>query len=806
MTIAASTFAATTLQAKSLPLKVVVGDNRVLVFDEQAPIQGLITFQNIVLGQLLYATDSYTVEPGMLKSSRWNFREHCYELELRDDVVFHNGRKATAEDLEFSMTRGLFSKKYSWVRVFLSNIEGIQSITPGEKYRSKAVSGIQITGPRTLKVKLAEPNPAFLLSLGRATFALVPKEELQDDLYTWKRYPVGAGPYKVVAADQEQGTVSVIKVKADFKGPEQIEFRSNGAGANDDLVLVSADDSTPLKSTILPKATSITGIFFNFQNPLAKSIDFRTAIERLVKRQNLVDGVPEYGINNEILATHQYGRAGVSEKYSLDEARALLKKISAQLPNKIRIPVFNSGFGKKKYGRYLDALSREFSDAGLKVEFFDSSKKFFDDADREFPLRIMSPGADPADPLVIFNLFRNGSPFSKNAPSDDKTYEKLLKEASHADSLEVKTKAVKALSQYVYHQKFFVPLFERHPVIFYNSTRISSLGEQNGGLTFYFDKLELADAKKINSAQPSAKSWLLGAAALESLSRLTCSFRQAALSQVAPLHGQAPSNYLPWMDSFLDHKSTDLIAPHRLEGKLLIDKKIFSAIENVFEKDGNTLGFILPEEKSFRIFREIAKSQELIAQYRNGLDLFFSAGRYWETLFSTLCSFVVPIYSTRPSVRSGGVGFSTLRARGAIFLSPPSDLEHSHIELAINLSHELGHQSLMIYQGADPILEGDLNTPIYSVIRKTMRPAIWSFHAVVAIAFMVMFISDLMKNASLSNDEQAYLAERLDELRKSLAEGALTCKKLNFTPVGQRLFNECAHLAEQLTEVCGATA
>ena len=481
--------------AKTSPLKVVVGDKRVLVFDEQAPIQGLITFQNAVLGQLLYATDSYSVEPGMLKSARWDFQEQNYELELREDVVFHNGRKATAEDLEFSITRGLFSKKYSWVRVFLSNIQGINSISPGDVYKSKAVSGIQITGPRTIRVKLSHPNPAFLLSLGRATFALVPKEELHSDLYTWKRHPIGAGPYKVTSVNKPRGTVLIEKVRSGLKGPDQIEFDSDGANSDEDLVIVGIDSRPMMKAQVLPKATSVTGIFFNFDHPLSNKIEFRSAIEKLVRRNPLVSGISEYAVNSEILATHQYGRFGVTEQSSIDEAKNLLGKISAHLPKgKIKIPVFNSSYGNKKYGHYLEILANQFLEVGLNVEFFDSPKKFFDASDKDFPLRIQSPGADPADPLVIFNLFKNGSPFSKHAPIGDKKYEKLLMNAADAESLDVKAQAVKALSQYVYDQKYFVPLFERRPVISFDPKRISSLGEQNGGLTFFFDRLEFTNA------------------------------------------------------------------------------------------------------------------------------------------------------------------------------------------------------------------------------------------------------------------------------------------------------------------------
>src|SRR5690606_27268990 len=110
---------------------------------------------------------------------------------------------------------------------------------------------------------------------------------------------------------------------------------------------------------------------------------------------------------------------------------------------------------------------------------------------------------------------------------------------------------------------------------------------------------------------------------------------------------------------------------------------------------------------------------------------------------------------------AGGVGFSSIRSRGAIYLSVPKLEDFYYLELAINLSHELGHQALMIYQGADSILNGDLEFPVYSAIRKTNRPAIMAFHAVTALSYMVLFISDLLSNGLLNDQERLYLDKYL---------------------------------------------
>lgn len=290
--------------------------------------------------------------------------------------------------------------------------------------------------------------------------------------------------------------------------------------------------------------------------------------------------------------------------------------------------------------------------------------------------------------------------------------------------------------------------------------------------------------------------WILGAKAIPTLNNLTKSFRQAAVSQV--VNGGA---YLPWMDSYEDHRSSALFRPHELRNYLLVDQHILSLLESVFMREGNPLGLILPEENSFRINRDISDSVLESKRYNDGIELFLSAGSYWRDLFSTLCSFIVPIYSTRSSVRRGGVGFSSLRARGAIFLSLPNDEKYSRLNLAINLAHELGHQSLMIYQGADRILDSDLDAPLYSVIRKTQRPAINSFHGVVALAFMAKFIAEVLNAGSLSDEERKSSEQSFLEIRQDLGEAICKCSRLRFTKVGEKLFDECKEILIQVLKV-----
>ena len=116
--------------------------------------------------------ESWTVSPDGL----------VYEFVLRRGVKFHNGDTVSAEDVKFSFER----------------YKGAAAST----YRAR-VAAVEVVDPHRVRFRLKHPWPDFMTFYGTpATGAawVVPKtyvERVGDDGF--KKAPVGAGPYKVVA-------------------------------------------------------------------------------------------------------------------------------------------------------------------------------------------------------------------------------------------------------------------------------------------------------------------------------------------------------------------------------------------------------------------------------------------------------------------------------------------------------------------------------------------------------------------------------------------------------------------------------
>ena len=151
---------------------------------------------------------------------------------------------------------------------------------------------------------------------------------------------------------------------------------------------------------------------------------------------------------------------------------------------------------------------------------------------------------------------------------------------------------------------------------------------------------------------------------------------------------------------------------------------------------------------------------------------------------------LIPVVAvdTRFSLRKDGSGRSSHWLKGGVFLSLPENFETRRINLALNVVHELGHQVLMVLQDCDDILV-DINEPIYSSIRKERRPAIMSYHALVATYYMLFFCMHISRSL-LTVEETRFLSEKYLELRSAFFSGAFAMRNAEMTSLGFSIFDE----------------
>ncbi|MAV91982.1 MAG: hypothetical protein CL676_11235 [Bdellovibrionaceae bacterium] len=276
-------------------------------------------------------------------------------------------------------------------------------------------------------------------------------------------------------------------------------------------------------------------------------------------------------------------------------------------------------------------------------------------------------------------------------------------------------------------------------------------------------------------------SWFFGNSGLKRLKEINDSFKHKALYQINSTNKCSFKNYSPWMSNYSNHLRLKNI--YELNEKIVTSNEALNAIESQYyppEDKNNFVSFSTMEETELGLIK--AASDKVMSSY-NDISL----------LFDELVMNIVPMKTTKGNFQDIGIGFSSHLAKGAIFLSIPFLELNSVNQLAINIAHETGHQALYVYQTADPIIENGLSTPVYSFVRKTDRPAIQSFHATIALAFMVRFISQLPES-----DESEYLADNLNVLSSDFKKSLDSYGNVTFTEFGKILLDDLRCYANEI--------
>lgn len=306
--------------------------------------------------------------------------------------------------------------------------------------------------------------------------------------------------------------------------------------------------------------------------------------------------------------------------------------------------------------------------------------------------------------------------------------------------------------------------------------------------------------------------WMLGQNITKPVILLANKFKTLIKQEAESYFHIKVLKYSPWLSA---KYSRDLlkelsINPPRIEkGQLITNRKILEILSNAFTQVGkHAVASIVPQDIGTKIYTgsnlNLSKWDSVIKEARKLLS---KTVPWIEDLYSEMIDCVVPIEHKRDGT-STKRGFSTPLCYGAFFLSFEDRLggkNHSRVEMAIDLSHELGHHVLHTYQTADRIISGDLEIPVYSSVRMTDRPAIMSLHASSALAYMLETAFALLNSKEITEDElefiKLFIKKYYPEQKTGLKEIEEKCK---FTELGQQLFNEMKNQIQMMENSNGS--
>ncbi len=182
----------------------ICGENRLITFGSDPntvldPIQvgdaGTAEYTAEIFGGLVTLDLDLQVVPDI--AERWEISEDglVYTFFLREDVVFHNGRRVTADDFKYSFERAADPANFSpTVLNYLGDIVGVQEKVGGSV---NELRGVQVVDEYTLRIELVRPVAYFIEQLTYTVAAVVDREQIEADPDGWTRNPNGTGPFRL---------------------------------------------------------------------------------------------------------------------------------------------------------------------------------------------------------------------------------------------------------------------------------------------------------------------------------------------------------------------------------------------------------------------------------------------------------------------------------------------------------------------------------------------------------------------------------------------------------------------------------
>jgi len=161
-----------------------------------------------IFGGLVTLDPDLKVQPDIAKEWSVSNGGKTYTFKLRDNVVFHNSQRVTAEDFKYSIERAADPTNASpTVVAYLGNIVGVK-----DRFTNKAssVSGVKVIDETTVQIDLIEPSDFFLSELTYPVAFVVDKKTVEKSR-DWTQHPNGTGPFKL----------------AEFKPAEKIRLVKN---------------------------------------------------------------------------------------------------------------------------------------------------------------------------------------------------------------------------------------------------------------------------------------------------------------------------------------------------------------------------------------------------------------------------------------------------------------------------------------------------------------------------------------------------------------------------------------------------
>ena len=438
--------------------------------------------QRNIYDKLVQELPDGTVEPRLAAS--WEFVDDLtVRFKLRDDVKFHNGEPFTAEDVLFSIERGL------------------KNPISASTFKYFDVKNSKIIDPHTIDIKLVMPYAPIFNTLSSGRGSIVSKktvEEMGDNKAA--RNPIGTGPYKL--KNWVSGTEIVLEKNESYWGKKAITpnviFKVIPEAANRVIELETggADIIYDVAGTDVERVNDIEGahilmgdsnrymfVTFSMKDETLSNKDLRYALSYALDKEAIVKAC--YG-GSARPATGYYPSNVFAFKemgvlpYDLEKAKELMKKAGhadGVTLNFIIEP-------REMDVRLAEAIQNMWNKIGVKVKIYQMAVSTYTSQGHKFQLGMRAGNAnEPSNILIVYD-----PEFGERLEPNDEKLAKMLKDAITFYDKDKRAEAYVAIQDYLHDVRYSVPLAFT-PVIYGVSDKVYD---------FDCDPLQQVDLNKVS--------------------------------------------------------------------------------------------------------------------------------------------------------------------------------------------------------------------------------------------------------------------------------------------------------------------
>ncbi|GCB46155.1 ABC transporter substrate-binding protein [Streptomyces sp. NL15-2K] len=314
-----------------------------------------------------------------------------FTITVKDGWTFSNGEAVTAKSFVDAWNYGAGLRNNQKNAYFFGYIEGYDKVHPedGGKQSADTLSGLTVTGDRTLTVRLGQKFSGFPDTLGYNAFAPLPRAFF-DDHDAWVRKPIGNGPYTVES--YIKGSQMSLRAWDAYPGEDKarnggvdLKVYTDNNTAYTDLLAGNLDLADDIPASQLRNAQNDLGDrYINTPAGIIQTLAFpyydkawnkpgmekvRTGLSRAINRRQITDTIfhntrtPATDWTSPVLGEdggYQAGLCGDACAYDPDAARKLIEEGGGLPGGRLRI-TYNADSGSHR--QWVDAVCNSINNA-----------------------------------------------------------------------------------------------------------------------------------------------------------------------------------------------------------------------------------------------------------------------------------------------------------------------------------------------------------------------------------------------------------------------------------------------------------